>query len=327
MGKAIFLFLGIIIVTSGGDLLNGFSVNYAQRFLLNGLSYRVSYEPQAICDISTTHLDAVQRAYEQFSVVYKLQQDSVAAAGLAEAVWSLGMEEHAIGLWEKASISNSDRHELWSFKLGIAYYCVDNVTQSARAFARTESGAEFPLMMGLRAQKRNDLNRALSWYQVAFLVCSDSVVAGRIVRIYEMQGQKDKILEVWQALAENNSVSSADHWWALGEAARYSGNWELAIQSYLNGLNYASGPDSFGFYQHLAWMYEKTGNFQSALQAHINSIEALPLSVWGYIGAGEMERKLGNAAAACGWFYAGAEVDPHKEIVVDRLQKLNCALR
>jgi len=160
----------------------------------------------------------------------------------------------------------------------------------------TSDMALFLRGLGLSSEQEQQTAQVEHWFAGAFAIEPSSVAADRLIGIQKDESEQTAI---WGQLAGALSDDDPDYWWAVGQSAEISQDWNHAAEAYDIGSKISSEPYDFLISHGKA--LANLSAWEDAIDSFQQASAVKPLSIEPYLEIGNIYRRqqdFDDAAAA-----------------------------
>jgi tetratricopeptide (TPR) repeat protein len=223
---------------------------------------------------------------------------------LGRSAWLEGQCTTAEDNWKKVLAANP-RSQVAAFWL---YWASGGDVGSLSDRLSIELMANYAYESGNLANKAEDPEAALDWYELSMELEPSRKAATRISYLYQHGEQIEQAVGVWQYLSEVLSRDHADYWWALGQVAELERRWEEAARVYGIGSEIAVEP--YDFWVRQGYALRRLERWEKAEETYRQALAVDPGNFWPYMYLGYVQSKQGNYEAARSWYELAWKLAP-----------------
>lgn len=164
--------------------------------------------------------------------------------------------------WEQALVLD-EKDVPTRLLLGIVYYWLGWPEKTHTLYRSLEASdrADWCESITRLSSLASSEGQRLEWLRLAFWVYPSRPAVRRLEENLPSAGRETELQFYLGMLVELAPSDLSDHWWAKGQLAGRAREWEDAIESYLQGLDYATDPDERKWlYMGAALGYRMLGN-------------------------------------------------------------------
>jgi tetratricopeptide (TPR) repeat protein len=218
--------------------------------------------------------------------------------------WLLGDCETALDNWGNFS-SNNDVARL---ERANGLYALGRREEALTLFREIGGVAGYFSALGKRAEAAKDSDAAVGCYELSFAIMPTRGVAQTLALSYLEREQPEAAMVVWRQLIEATDESTPDHWWAVGQLAELTEQWQTAANAYERGAEVSEA--SCEFRQRQETCLEQLGHWAVAEEVCRKALDACPNWLWPYLRLGYLRSEQGDDTGALFWYRRGESLSP-----------------
>lgn len=294
------ILLLLFLLTGAANLMAVSLNNIASGFFLSDVLEARKYE--------VLHCGVVQKETEadifaKKALIFR-PNASRAIVNLGRSAWLEGRCATAEDDWTKVFEANP-RSQVAAFWL---YWASGGDVGSLSDRLSVDRMAEYAYEYGKLANKAENPDAALDWYEVSMELAPSRRAATGVSYLYQKRGQLEQAVEVWQQLSEVLSQDHADYWWSLGQVAELERRWAEAARVYGIGSEIAEEP--YDFWVRQGYALRRLERWEKAEETYRQALAVDLGNFWPYMYLGYVQSEQGNYEAARSWYELAWKLGP-----------------
>ncbi len=268
----------------------------------------ISLLPQIVASVDGLHWSCIAGPNQLGSEVGFVSNRNNPSLLIGQQAAAEGDCATALQNWQVTADTNGLEARLAHFELGRGLYSLGDLSGAIKQFQLSDA-ANHIHGLAMSHQKANEPTEARTLFELAFSVKPNLATAEQLARIYGDAGGNERVIKMWQQLADSTNNEDVVHWLALTETAVQKQDWVQADDALEQALGVTNDP--YQIYLRLGRVRVKQTDWIGVIEAYQRAIELNPdASSEPYSQAGLAAAQLGHYNEAMEWFDLGVIAVP-----------------
>lgn len=220
-------------------------------------------------------------------------------------LWLNGRCEEASAAWQQASALSSD--DIIARLLdSLSLYATGKSSLWDSQLSPTEA-SQFSFAVGQFFDGGGDYQQAAAWYERTLILQPNRRAVERLAELYVLSDSSDAAIAALGRFAAALPEDSADHWWAQGQAAKYSGDWPRAAEAYQQAAKLSPQPYVYWMQSGEAYEHFDLVRAESVFQL---ALQAQPKVIWPYLSLGHVRLNQHDMLGSLEWYLKAEALSP-----------------